>query len=283
MDTRTKQFVRFYARPKLKEPVLLAAWPGIGNVSLILANYLLDKLPFKDLAEVDAARFFDPIGVLARDNVVEAPHFPESRFYYWKNRKGGHDLILFIGDDQPSNKVYELAACVLDVAKVFETARVYTCAAALTRIHFTEQPKTWAVATSRRLAAELGQHDLLRKGNIQIAGLNGLLLGMAKERDTDGVCLLGEVPAQTSRMENPVAALAILRVFMKLAGFEVDTTELAEAASEIIEQVKQATAVAMGEYIEHFTQPIWEQGNGQNEAEDDEEDDDEDEGSELQN
>ena len=155
--------------------------------------------------------------------------------------------------------------------------RVYTCAAALTRIHFTEQPKTWAVATNKSLVAELGRHDLLQKGNLQIAGLNGLLLGTAKERDMDGVCLLGEVPAQTSRMENPMAALAILKVFSKLVGFEVDTGELSEAAKETIEQVKQATAVAMGEYIEHFTQPIWEQGDGEHEEEEDDDEGDDDE------
>ncbi|MDP2920449.1 MAG: PAC2 family protein [Dehalococcoidia bacterium] len=268
-----KQPIKLYARPKLKAPVILAVWPGIGNVALIAANYLLDKLPFKDLAEIDPNQFFDPIGVLARDNIVEAPHFPESRFYYWKNRKGPHDLILFIGDDQPSTKVYELAGCVLDVATAFEVVRVYTCAAALTRIHFTEQPKTWAVATNRSLITELGKHDLLQKGNLQIAGLNGLLLGMAKEREMDGVCLLGEVPAQTSRMENPMAALAILKVFTRLVGFEVDLAELSEATREVVEQVKQATAVAMSEYIEHFTQPIWEQGNGEHEAEDEGDDD----------
>jgi len=265
---------KIFARPKLKAPVMLAAWPGIGNVSMIIANYLLDKLPFKDLAEVDADCFFDPIGVLSRDNVVEAPHFPESRFYYWKNQKGPHDLILFIGDDQPASKVYELAACVLDVGSTFNVGRIYTCAAALTRIHFTEQPRTWAVATNKKLLVELGKNDLLRKGNIQIAGLNGLLLGMTKERELDGVCLLAEVPAQTSRMENPVAALAILKVLTKLVGFEVDFNELKETAHAIIEQVKQATAIAMSEYIEHFTQPIWEQGNGEH-GEEEEGDEDE--------
>ena len=262
------KLVKLFARPKLKEPVLLAVWPGIGNVAMIIANYLLDKLAFKDLAEVDASYFFDPIGVLARDNVVEAPHFPESRFYYLKNRKGLHDLILFIGDDQPASKIYELAACVLNVAKTFGVERVYTCAAAPTRIHFTEQPKTWAVTTNKSLLKELGKNDLLRKGNLQIAGLNGLLLGMAKEEDMDGVCLLAEVPIQTSRMENPVAALAIIKVFTKLVGFDVDTTELMETARDVTEQFKQATALAMGEYIEHFTQPIWEQGNGEHGEED---------------
>ncbi len=270
--------VRVYARPKLKSPVLLAAWPGIGNVSIIVANYLLDKLEFKDLAELDAAHFFDPIGVIAREHIVETPNFPESRFFYWKNKKGEHDLILFIGDDQPASKVYDLAGCVLDVARFFGVGRVYTCAAALTRIHFTEQPRTWAVTTNKMLVNELRKLDLLQKGTLQIAGLNGLLLGVAKELGMDGVCLLAEVPNQTSRLENPMAALAILKVFARIMNITVDTSELAENASEIVEQVKQATSIAMGEYLEHFTQPIWEQG-----GQDGEEGEEEDAGNESEN
>ena len=53
----------------------------------------------------------------------------------------------------------------------------------MTNIHFTEQPKVWAVATNKPLIEELKKFDLLQKGSIQIAGLNGLLLGLAKERD----------------------------------------------------------------------------------------------------
>jgi proteasome assembly chaperone (PAC2) family protein len=143
----------------------------------------------------------------------------------------------------------------------------------MTNIHFTEQPRVWAVATNKLLIEELRKYDLLQKGSIQIAGLNGLLLGLAKEKNFNGVCVMTEVPSQTSRMDNPMAALAILKTFMRLLDIEVDTKELAENAKEVTEQIKQAMTVAMGEYIEHFTQPIWEQGD-----EDGEEDEGDDEG-----
>jgi hypothetical protein len=251
---------------------MLAAWPGVGNVAMIVAGYLLHKLEFKELAEIDAPYFFDPIGVAARNNVVEAPQFPQSRFYYRKGRRGERDLILFVGDDQPSSKVYELAGSVLDVATRFQVDKVITCAAALTRIHFTEQPRVWGVATDQSLTGELRQYDLVHRGNLQIAGLNGLLLGVAKERDVDGICLLGEVPAHTSSIDNPMAALAILRVLSTMLGIEIDTSELSQSASETREQIRQATAIAMGEYIEHFTQPIWEQGDDEEDEEDEDED-----------
>lgn len=251
--------VKLYARPKLKSPNLIAAWPGIGNVAIIAATYLKAKLDFKELAEVEAAHFFNPIGVLVRDNVVEAPQFPQSKFYYRKNEKQGNDLIIFIGEDQPTDKGYELANCVVDIGLRFQVKRIYTCAAALTRIHHTEQPRVWGVATSRHIAQDLKKYDLVERGNLQIAGLNGLLLGVAKERDVEGVCLLGEVPMYASQMQNPMAALAVLKVLTIMLDIEIDTTELTQLADETKEKMKLAAAEAMGKYIDYFTQPIWEQ------------------------
>ena len=167
-----KGLVKLYSRPKLSSPNMLAAWPGISNVAIIAATYLLRKLDFKQLAELNAPYFFDPIGVMAKDSIVEAPNFPQSRFYYWKNMSGANDLIVFIGDDQPSSKGYELANCVLDVGLKFGIRQVYTCAAALTRIHHTESPRVWGVATNEEVAQGLARYNLIQKGDLQIAGLN---------------------------------------------------------------------------------------------------------------
>ena len=253
-----KDLVKLYARPRLKSPNMVTAWPGISNVALIVATYLKKGLAFKELGEVNAAHFFDPIGVTVKDNVVEAPQFPQSKFYYWKNKGKGSDIILFMGDEQPGSKAYELANCVLDVGLRFQVGRVYTCAAALTRIHHTEQPRAWGVATNQQAVEELKRYDLVRKGNLQIAGLNGLLLGVAKEKGIESVCLLGEVPMYTTRIQNPMAALAVLKVLTKMLDIEMDMDELTQLALETSERMKEIAAEAMGEYIDFFTRPIWE-------------------------
>ncbi|MCX7911727.1 MAG: PAC2 family protein [Dehalococcoidales bacterium] len=264
--------IRITARPKLRTPNLLAAWPGIGNVAMILAAYLRAKLPFKDLGYIDPAYFFDPVGVLVKDNVIQAPTFPQNNFYYWKNDSGENDLILFMGEDQPMSKSYDLAHCILDVAERFGVNRIYTCAAAITRIHHSEMPKVWGVATSRPVAEELARHNLQHADNLQIAGLNGLLLGVAKERAIEGICLLGEVPVYASRVPNPMAALAVLKVLTTVLGIQVDLAELARMAVEAKERIKQVAAQAMEEYIDYFTEPIWERDVGEeNEEEDDDE------------
>ena len=266
-----KGLVKIHARPKLNSPVMLAAWPGIGNVATIVATYLKSKLDFKKLGELEASYFFDPIGVSVKDNVVEAPQFPQSDFYYWKNRAGGSDVILFIGEDQPTAKGYELANCVLDVGVRLQARRVYTCAAAMTRIHHTEQPRVWGVATSQEVADDLKKHNLVQASNMQIAGLNGLLLGVAKERSIEAICLLGEVPLYATRMQNPMAALAVLEVLVNILGIEVELDDLTQLAIETKERMKQMAAEAMGEYIDYFTEPIWERGEEEEEDDDEEE------------
>ncbi len=264
-----KDLVKLRARPKLNSPVMLAAWPGIGNVALIVATYLKRKLGFKELGEIEASHFFDPIGIIVKDNVVEAPQFPQSKFYYWKNSGEGDDIILFIGEDQPATKGYELANCVLDLALRFQVKRIYTFAAALTRIHHSEQPSAWGVATNQQVAEDLKKHNLVQRGNLQIAGLNGLLLGVTKERGIEGVCLLGEVPVYATRIENPMAALVVLKVLTTMLDIKVDMDELTQLALETRERMKQVAAEAMGEYIEHFTTPIWEHGEEEEEEEED--------------
>jgi proteasome assembly chaperone (PAC2) family protein len=255
-----KDLVKINARPKLKAPNMLAAWPGISNVAMIAATYLYRKLGFKDLAEVRAPHFFDPIGVLVKDSMIEAPQFPRNNFYYWKNEAGKSDIILFLSEAQPADKSYELANCVLDIGLRFHAKRVLTCAAALTRIHHTEQPRVWGVGTNATMTQELAKRGLVQAGNLQISGLNGLLLGVAKERDIDGICLLGEVPAYTSRVHNPVAALAIINVLKELLDIDINTDELAQYADETKRQMKQIAAEAMEEYIDYFTEPVWEYG-----------------------
>ena len=262
-----KNIIRLYARPRLKSPVMLASWPGIGNVSIIVASYLKKKLDFKELGEIEPSHFFDAIGVVAKDNVIEAPQFPQSKFYYWKNKGEGSDIILFIGEDQPIAKAYELANCVLDVGARFQAKRIYTCAAALSRIHHSEQPRAWGVVTSQHMSGDLEKYGLVQRGNLQIAGLNGLLLGVTKERGIEGICILGEVPMYATRIQNPMAALVVLKVLTKMLDIEIDVTELAQIAKETADSMKQIAAEAMGEYIDYFTRPIWEYGEEEEEEE----------------
>jgi predicted ATP-grasp superfamily ATP-dependent carboligase len=112
----------------------------------------------------------------------------------------------------------------------------------------------------------------VEKGNFQIAGLNGLLLGAARERGIEAACLLGEVPMYASRIQNPMAALAVVKALTKILNISIDTAELAQLADETTERMREVAAEAMGEYIDQFTMPIWEHDKEAGDYEEDEED-----------
>jgi proteasome assembly chaperone (PAC2) family protein len=271
---KMKNPVKLYKKVHLKACDLIAAWPGIGNVSLIVAKYIKDKLNAEEIGEIEPFDFFDPIGVMVKGNIIEAPQFPESKFYYWHNPNSERDIIMFIGDEQPSFKGYELAHCVLDVAQKLRARRVYTCAAAIARIHHTEQPRVWLAATNQKPINELKHYNVVLRGDLQIAGLNGLFLGAAKERGFEGVCILGEVPMYATRIPNPKAALAVANILTKILDIDVNLTDLATLAKESEEEMKKLAAEAMGEFIDRYTRPVWppEEEEEEDEEEEDEED-----------
>jgi proteasome assembly chaperone (PAC2) family protein len=245
---------------------MLAAWPGVSNVAMIVASYLARKLEPKELAQIRPRDVFDPVGVMVRNNLVEEPQFPQSTFYYHKN-PFGQDIILFLGEAQPNSKSYDLANCIVDVAERFHVQRIYTCAAAITRIHHTEQPRVWGVGTSPDIVQELAGYGTFQGGNLQIAGLNGILLGVAKERGMEAACLLGEVPGYATRLHNPMAALAVTRVLLDILKLNINLEELAAVSEEARERMKQIAAEAMEEYIDYFTEPIWEREEDDSEEE----------------
>jgi proteasome assembly chaperone (PAC2) family protein len=277
-----QQNIKLNTRSINRDCDLIASWPGISNVSLIVSKYLQEKLQAKEIGHVEPFAFFDPIGVMVKDNVIEKPQFPENNFYYYKNTEGPRDLVLFISDEQPTSKGYELANCILDACSQLRVRRVFTCAAAIVRMHHTEIPHVWAAATEGKLVEGLKEFNVVLKGQIQIAGLNGLFLGVAKERQMDGICLLAEVPSYTTRIPNPKAALSIVEVISKMLKLRVDLSDLRGAAVQSEQTMKQVASEAIGQFISSYTKPVWppesEEAEGSYEDEEEmEEDEDEEE------
>ena len=222
----TKYSAILREQPSPESCSLLASWPGIGNVSLLVAKYLKEKLGAEEIGEINPIGFFEPVGILVRDNIVESPSFPKSKFYYWQDDKASKGLLIFIGEEQPSTKGYELINQVLNVAQKLNVNRTYSCAAAVTRIHHSEKSQVWGAATRPELLDELTENGVILQGNLRIAGLNGLILGLSKERGLDGICLLGEVPSFATQISNPKASLAVLEILSNMLEIDVNLDDL---------------------------------------------------------
>jgi proteasome assembly chaperone (PAC2) family protein len=237
--------VTFFREPKLENPVLIASWPGIGNIGLLAVESLRSLVKAEELAEIEPMEFFYPKKVTIRQGDLIDLEFPASRFFY--KRLKDRDIILFIGEEQPVEgsrayaegaKAYQMANLVIDVAEKYGCKRIYTSGAAVAATHHTHQSRVWAVPNSSHLLDEIKNYNNTvlmsdmeeRLGQGSITGLNGLLLGVARKRRIDAICLMGEIPIymQGFPIPYPKASKAVLEVLTVILGLEIDFTGLDE-------------------------------------------------------
>jgi hypothetical protein len=227
-----------YKEPKLNSPYLIAAWPGMGGVAIIAVRHLVESLGAEQFGGIEPHEFFDPNVAPVQNNIIQEPEFPQNRFYFWKNREG-NDLIIFIGEAQPSMKGYKLAHLILDVAQEYKVEKIYTFAAAPNHIYHTKKPKVLAVATNPKLIPELRRYNITLMPDGSISGMNGLLLGVARERNIDGICLLSEIPVYTTQIPNPRSSKAVLTILSEMLGVEIEVTELDNWGERIDQQMEE--------------------------------------------
>jgi hypothetical protein len=248
--------VRLYKEPKLENPVMVASWPGIGNIGIIAVDTLRNMLEAEDLGEIEPWDFFYPKKVLIRNGELKDLEFPSSKFYF--KRTGEKDLLFFIGEEQPADggrtyaegrKAYQMANLVLDVAQRFGCQRVYTSGAAVAPIHHTTRPKVWAVPNSKGLISEVKTYENTilmseiegRGGQGNITGLNGLLLGVARKRGIEAICVMGEIPVylQGFPFPYPKASKSVLEVLTTALGIEIDMERISSFIERSDKEIEQ--------------------------------------------
>ena len=244
--------IRLYIEPKLQKPDLVASWPGIGNIGLIAADTLRRQIGGEELGEIEPWDFFYPRRVIIKDGILTDLEFPSNKFYYQRLAK--KDLILFIGEEQPidggrvyaeGKKAYQIANLVLDVAERFGCQRVYTSGAAVALTRHTLKPRVWAVTSSESLIKEVKSYEnTVLMSEIEgrgdwgsISGLNGLLLGLARKRGFEAICLMGEIPDYLSGAPFPYprASKSVLEVLTNLLGIQISYDALDDWAAQMDE------------------------------------------------
>ncbi|AHB13575.1 hypothetical protein ASJ33_04590 [Dehalococcoides mccartyi] len=244
----------YHNKPEMKSPIMLAAWPGIGNVGIVTLATLRDHLGAGVLADIEPEEFFYPAGVSIKNGVQQELRFPLSRFYY--QQWCGQDVIIFMGDEQPADgqntyaqgsRAHRMANRVLDVAEELGCQRIITFGAAVTMTHHKIKPKVWTVANNKnflgmiqeRLPEELKSNLAGKNFVTNISGLNGLLLGVAQKRKISAACLMGEIPDYLSHLPlvYPHASRSSLEALRYVIRISVDLFRMDESVREIDEMI----------------------------------------------
>ena len=244
---------------------MIVGWPGICNVGIITVETLRQAVQAEELGEIEPWDFFYPNKVFINASILSDIGFPSSRFYF--KRLPERDLLFFVGEEQPATResayaegkrAYEMANLVLDVAQKYNCRRIYTSGAAIAITHHSLNSKVWAVANNAELLSELRSYDntilmseVEGRGNHgSITGLNGLLIGAAKRRGIDGICLMGEIPDYLSRIPFPYpkASKAVLDTLAKIIGINTKYNAL----DDMIVQME----IVVGDVYQQFPQEI---------------------------
>lgn len=240
--------IKITASPKLKSPIMICAWPGMGEVAIKAAIFLKDTLLFKEFARLEGTEFFEPASISVKNGVLELPKPMGGAFYYYKNQKKASDIILFTSDMQPNlGSSISYANEIISFAHKQGVKFIYTFAAMSVPIDHAQEPGVWLAATSRRAIGNFKALELKTLNEGQISGLNGVILGVAKNNGIDGVCLLGEIPIYTIQIENPKASIAVLTVLGKVLSLDLNLQPLHERAKFIEEEINKLIGYIKGE------------------------------------
>jgi uncharacterized protein (TIGR00162 family) len=209
-------YIKEFTQVELNNPILIEGLPGLGLVGKIAIRYLIKKLNAKKFAHLYSPHF--PYFVLV--NKKGSVRLLRGAFYFWKNENGPNDLILFTGDSQSQTieGQYEIADRMLDFSQRHNVKTIVTIGGY--RMETKEKPRVFIAATTQELIdrASAAGAAVSTSGS-PIVGTAGLILGLARFRKINALCLLGETRGY---LPDPLAARSVLEVMRLTFNFDVD-------------------------------------------------------------
>jgi len=208
-----KPYLHEISKPDLENPVFVQGLPGFGNVGRIAAHLLIKFCDAKPFAELYSPYFPDYVSISSKGIC----HLPKYEFYSAQIEK--NSLVIMTGETQPSfDDVlahYNVCGDILDFAQNIGCNFIVTMGG----VPITEdKTQVYVAATSPSLATEFMEKGAVIYSKGRIVGGTGLTLALAKERELEGVCLLGTT---TGFKADRGAGFMVFKFLMKTLGKEI--------------------------------------------------------------
>jgi proteasome assembly chaperone (PAC2) family protein len=214
---------------RLKDPSLVVAvstsmpqYKALYSQAKELSNYMLKKMKFEKIATVRTSSF--PPEVLVRDSGLAS--LPECSFYL---SRGKRDLILFAGDTSPMDDQYKFARFLLGKANDMGVEELYSVGArwAENPLPPEAEPQASGFATDSTGVAKLKKQGVKILGEEPVPFFSSMVVAMAKDSGIRGYKLSVDHGEPSPHIRSVIKLLEILG---KMAGFEVDLSELRSKA-----------------------------------------------------
>lgn len=230
-------------KPKLRNPILIEGLPGVGNIGRVAIGYLIEEVGAKKFAQLYSEHFF-PFVMLHENYKI---HLLKNEFYYYKAKKPGQrDMIFLIGDCQSLSPHghYEVMEKILDFVEKFGVKEIVTVGGLATG-ELETKPKVLGAVTDKELIKKYGNANIeftAGKRVGYIVGASGLLLGLGKERNMKGLCILGETSGFPI-VTDPKAAESVLESITKIFKIKIDMSKLEKRVKEMEHFIKKVEAL----------------------------------------
>jgi uncharacterized protein len=210
---------------RLKDPVIVEGFPGIGMVGTISASFLADKLGMK-LVGYLASNLFPPIAAIHDFKPVSPARIYASEKY--------NLFVLYSEFVIPAHIVFPLAQEIIAWAKKHNARAIYSLAGIASP---QPQPdRIYGIASTPGIAEELKEAgiDLIREGATQ--GVSGVLIAEAAAQGFPA----GNIMIQTNQPLDPRGSAKLLDKFSEIIDIRLDTTPLITEAEKIENRMGEA-------------------------------------------
>ncbi len=230
-----KTVIKELRRIELKNPILIEGFPGLGMVGSIATQYLTKQMKAQKLAILYSPHF--PYHVLV--DKKGGARLLRGEFHFWKNEAGENDVIFLTGDSQAQTieGQFEVANRILDFAEKKKVKTIITIGGYRNEVEDT--PKVVAVSTNPALFKKaLKARAISSDAGNPIVGTAGLLVGLAKFRKIDAICLLGETRGY---LPDPKTAKSVIEILQGILNVKVDLKGLdkeIERSKEILDRMR---------------------------------------------
>lgn len=201
-------------------PILIEGLPGLGLVGKIAMRYLIKQLNAEKFAYLYSPHF--PYFVLV--NKKGRVRLLRGTFYFAKDPHGLNDVILFTGDSQSQTieGQYEIAEAMLSFAKQRNVQTIVTIGGY--RMETKDKPKVIIAGTNQEILDKaLNAGAIVSPIGSPIVGTAGLILGLARFKKIDALCLLGETRGY---LPDPLAARSVIEVLKSMFSLNIDLSSI---------------------------------------------------------
>lgn len=237
-----------HSRPDgLRRPILITAfsgWNDAAEAATTAARYLAAAFGAEKFAEIDPEDFYNfglarPLVRFRSGSETEREIvWPAMEFSLARSPDLDRDVIVGVAAE-PHLRWKTYCRTVLELARRCEVGLVLTLGALLAEVPHTRPVRLVGGASDPELAARLGLRPTRYEG---ATGIVGVLNAMCREVGMSTASLWANVPHYVSGIENPKAALALIRRVLSLLHGSLDLGDLEDAVRQFEQNLAEVVA-----------------------------------------